>query len=250
MNIHPTQPEGGSAGGVSVVLPVYNEAECIETTLRELAGVLDGLPGAHEMIVVDDGSTDDTPAILRRLMAEWPARLRVARLEPNAGQSAAFGVGFRSARAPVIVTMDADGQNDPADLPALLAHLDDADVVCGYRARRRDTWSKRLGSRIGNGVRNAILGERIVDTGCSLKVFRAAFVRDLTMWAGMHRFLPSLCAMQGARIVQLPVNHRPRARGVSKYSNWGRLKTTIGDLLAVRWMKRRYRRFTVGAMQA
>jgi dolichol-phosphate mannosyltransferase len=164
-------------------------------------------------------------------------------LTPNSGQSAAFGVGFQYAKHPIIVTMDADGQNDPADIPLLLDGLEDADVCCGYRHNRQDTASKRLASRIGNRIRNAFLGSDIIDTGCSLKAFRADFVRHLTMHDGMHRFLPNLCAMQGARINQIPVNHRPRTSGVSKYTNFGRLLKTVPDLLAVRWMKTRTRRF-------
>ncbi len=228
---------------ISVVLPVYNEAACIEATLRELYGVLQAGPWTFEVLAVDDGSTDETGQILSRLACAYPS-LRVVRLTPNSGQSAAFGVGFRLSRHGIIVTLDADGQNDPADVPRLLAGMDGADLCCGYRQRRQDTWSKRIGSRIGNGVRNAALGEAIVDTGCSLKAFRADYVRHLTMWEGLHRFLPSLCLMQGARVRQIPVNHRPRTRGTSKYTNWGRLKKTVWDLFAVRWMKRRFKRFT------
>jgi hypothetical protein len=229
---------------ISVILPVYNEESCIESTLRELFGTLAGIPRGSEVLAVDDGSTDGTPAILRRLAGEFPA-LRILRLSPNSGQSAAFGAGFRAARHGVVVTLDADGQNDPADIPALLAELDTCDLCCGIRRRRRDSWAKRWGSRIGNGFRNAVLREEIRDTGCSLKAVRGEWVRDLPMVAGMHRFLPSLCLMQGARVRQIPVNHRPRSGGRSKYTNLGRLKVTVRDLLAVHWMKSRFRRYTV-----
>ena len=138
--------------------------------------------------------------------------------------------------------MDADGQNDPSDIPALVAKLDSCDLCCGYRVRRRDTWSKRFGSRLANAVRNRFLHEKIRDTGCTLKAFRADFARALPMqFRGMHRFLPALLAMGGARIEEIPVNHRPRAAGQSKYTNWGRLKETLWDLWAVRWMQKRHR---------
>lgn len=235
--------------GVSIVLAVYNEEACIETTLRELFGTLKTQPLPYEVLAVDDGSTDGTASLLRRLANEFPA-LRVLRLTPNSGQSAAFGAGFRKARYDLLVTMDADGQNDPADIASLLAGLEGCDVCCGIRRQRKDNWRKRWGSRLGNGFRNAVLREDIRDTGCSLKAFRTKWVRDLPMWTGMHRFLPSLCLMQGARVQQIPVNHRPRTHGVSKYTNLGRLKVTVRDLLAVRWMKSRYRRFSVTETEA
>jgi len=236
--LHPPRP------GVSVVLPVYNEIACVEQTLRELSSVLQQhVPAAHEILAVDDGSQDGTDALLCRLAKELPG-LRVLRLDPNSGQSAAFDAGFRAAEHETIVTMDADGQNDPADIPALTARLSDCDLCCGYRAARQDTWSKKIGSRIGNAVRNQLLRETIRDTGCSLKAFRADFVKGLPMFHGMHRFLPALCQMRGARIEQVPVNHRPRTAGLSKYTNFGRLKTVFADALAVRWMQRRTRRFS------
>jgi glycosyltransferase involved in cell wall biosynthesis len=234
---------GSNDVGVSVVLPVYNEAECIESTVRELIPALDGLGRRYEVVAVDDGSTDATPSILLRLKAEFSA-LRVIALTPNSGQSAAFQAGFRHARGRHIVTMDADGQNDPAEIPRLLEGLAGSDCCCGYRAKRQDTFSKRVGSRIGNGIRNWALGEAIVDTGCSLKAFKREWVQDLALWHGLHRFLPSLCLMKGAVVTQIPVRHRPRLSGTSKYTNFGRLRKTIWDLMAVRWMKARYRRFT------
>ena len=205
---------------ISVVLPVYNEEGCIEPVLRELLAVLDGVAEPWEVIAVDDGSRDQTPVILRRLRAEFP-RLRVLTLVRNGGQSAAFGAGFRAARGEWLVTLDADGQNDPADLPALLARRDGADAICGFRARRRDTWSKRLGSRLANAVRNSVLSEEVVDTGCALKVFRRGLVADLPVWNGMHRFFPTWFAMKGAVIRQLPVNHRPRVHSQERHDDRG-----------------------------
>lgn len=216
----------------------------MRAVLYELIDVLREMDERAEIVAVNDGSTDETHRILKSLRAEI-SELRVLSLVPNAGQSAAFGVGFQEARGRLIVTLDADGQNDPADIPRLLAELQTHDCCFGYRARRKDSLSKRVGCRIGNGVRNRVLGESIVDTGCSLKVFPAAYVRHLTMWTGLHRFLGSLLGMQGASIAQIPVNHRPRSGGKSKYTNIGRLKQTVWDLMAVRWMQRRCPRFVV-----
>ena len=232
---------------VSVVIPAYNEEEIVASTLRELASALASMKGrSWEAIAVDDGSSDGTLGALNRLRSEMP-ELRVFAIRPNSGQSAAFGVGFRHARGSIVVAMDADGQNDPADIPTLVNALAECDCCCGYRAERRDTFGKRIGSKFANWMRNAVLGEDIIDTGCSLKAFRAEFVRDLTMWKGAHRFIPSLLMMKGARIRQIPVRHRHRAGGRSKYSNWGRLRKTTWDLMGVKWLKSRYPRFNVEA---
>lgn len=229
---------------LSVVLPAYNEASCLEGTVRELVGVLDSSGHEWEIVVVDDGSTDRTPGILRNL-AESISGLRWIRLKKNSGQSAAMVAGFRESRGDAIVTMDSDGQNDPADIPRLVSELDGCDCCCGYRASRQDTASKRLASRLANVVRNAVLGENIIDTGCSLKAFKAELVRELNVWDGMHRFFPTLFMMKGARIKQIPVRHRPRQGGRSKYTNWGRLWRTIRDLRGVLWLKARSRPFKV-----
>lgn len=238
-------PAGNSAPAISAILPAFNEAPCIETVVQELLEVLRGLGRPFEVIAVDDGSTDATYALLAALAAREP-EVRVLRLTPNSGQSAALGAGFRAARGPVLVTLDADGQNDPADIPRLVERLSECDVCCGYRTRRQDTWSKRAGSRLGNFFRNLFLKERIRDTGCTLKAFRAAWARDLPLqFRGLHRFLPALMVMAGARLEEQPVGHRPRAAGASKYTNWGRLKETVWDVWAVRWMQKRIRRYRV-----
>lgn len=238
----PASGEGaGPPPDLSVILPAYNEEACIEAVVREAAGVLRGLGRTFELLVVDDGSTDATADRLRALAADLP-ELRALRLADHAGQSAALGTGFREARGAVFVTMDADGQNDPADIPALVARLDACDMCCGVRVRRQDAWSRRIGSRLANAVRNRVLRESIRDTGCTLKAIRAEWARRLPMqFRGMQRFLPALMVMEGARIEQMSVTHRPRAAGASKYTNWSRLAETLGDLWAVRWMQKRRR---------
>lgn len=230
---------------ISVVIPAYNEADCIEGTVREVIEVMRRVGRPFEVLAVDDGSTDDTAARLRKLARAEP-HLRVFRLIPNSGQSAAMKAGFSHARGRILVTLDADGQNDPADIPRLLEKLEGCDMVCGIRQKRRDTLAKRLGSRLANAVRNLVLHENILDTGCTLKAFWADWSHGLPLeWRGLHRFLPTLAALRGARIEQIAVRHRPRTAGRSKYTNWGRLKETLWDLMTVRWMQKRYRRFII-----
>ncbi len=242
-------PDGSLPVELSILIPAYNEEACLGALIRETACVLHGLGRSFEILVVDDGSTDWTPRLLNDLRAEV-SELRAVRLVANSGQSAALLAGFRAARGKMLATLDADGQNDPSDIPALIAKLDSCDLCCGYRASRQDSWSKRIGSRLANAVRNRILRENIRDTGCTLKAFRAEWARELPMqFRGMHRFIPALLAMAGARIAEIPVHHRPRAAGESKYTNWGRLKETLWDLWAVRWMQKRYRSIRTEAIQ-
>lgn len=226
---------------VSLVIPVYNEGDAIVRVLEETTQVLEGLSCLYEVIVVNDGSNDNTVARITACSQQHPG-IRWVSLSHNSGQSAAFGVGFRECRGRVVVLMDGDGQNDPHDIPMLLEGLRECDACCGYRVRRCDTWSKRVASRLANRVRQWVLRDDIEDTGCSLKAVRAEFIEDLPMqFCGMHRFLPALWQMQGARIRQIPVNHRARAGGQSKYNNLDRLKESIRDLWAVCWMRQRYR---------
>ena len=229
---------------ISIVIPVYNEQECIESSLREVFGVVGEIDAEVEVLAVDDGSTDDTPNILKSLAADNSC-LRVLRLKPNSGQSAALGTGFREARGEVIVMLDADGQNDPADIPELVEGLKESDMCCGYRANRQDTWARRYGSKLANWCRDKLLGDGIIDTGCTIRAVKAGYLRDLAIWNGMHRFIPALAMMKGAKIKQIPVNHRARTAGTSKYTNFGRLRVTIADLFAVRWMQKRHRNFDV-----
>ncbi len=229
---------------LSIVIPIYNEEACLNDLLREVMAVVGCDPRRVEILVVDDGSTDGTPRILRRWQQECRA-LRVLTFAANAGQSAAMAAGFRAASMDHVVAMDGDGQSDPADIPRLAALLDEYPVVCGYRTRRHDTWSKRWGSKLANAVRRRVTGDRIIDIGCSLKAFHRRPLQDIPYFEGSHRFLPVLLAMQGCSITQIPVHHRPRSGGTSKYSNWGRLRRTWIDLLGVRWLQNRTLRYLV-----
>lgn len=230
---------------LSLIIPVFNEEASIGEVLEEAVEVLDGLRQPYEILIVNDGSTDETRKVLDSARSKFQG-LRVFHGRPNCGQSAAFGVGFRKCRGQIAVLMDGDGQNDPHDIPVLIQALEANDACCGFRASRKDTFAKRAGSRIANAVRQRILQDGIRDTGCSLKAIKTEFVRDLPMaLRGMHRFLPALLRMRGAKITQVPVHHRPRAGGKSKYTNLGRLRETVRDLRAVRWMQKRYRRYTV-----
>jgi dolichol-phosphate mannosyltransferase len=230
---------------ISIVVPLYNEVDNVTPLLGEIADAMAG-QASFELICVDDGSSDGS---FEALCAARDARpwLRVVRLPRNQGQSAALVAGFRGARGDLVVTLDADLQNDPADIPRLLAALEDGaeglgacDMVSGIRANRRDTWSRRWASRIANRVRNAVVGDRVQDVGCSLKAYRREFLVKLPPFNGLHRFLPALLEIQGARIREIPVHHRPRIHGVSKYSINNRLWRGLHDLVGVRWLQRRW----------
>ncbi len=224
---------------VSIVVPAYNEGESVPVLAREIRDALTAAGIPYELLFVDDGSTDSTPEVLAHLAGEDRA-IRVLRQRPNPGQSAALAAGWQAARAPVVVTLDADLQNDPADIPRVLEALSGYDVVSGVRVKRQDTWLRRLSSRIANGVRNRLTGESVTDVGCTLRACRVEFLRELPMFTGMHRFLPTLLKLAGARITEVPVGHRPRRFGTTKYGIWNRLWRGLVDLMAVRWMQTRW----------
>lgn len=225
---------------LSLVVPAFNEVENVPILVGEIRAALDGVRPDWELLLVDDGSTDGTLAAMRREAGLEP-RVRVLRHLRNAGQTAALATGFRAARGEVVVTLDADLQNDPADIPRFLAELERGfDVVSGVRTNRRDSFVRRASSRIANAVRNWATDERIADVGCSLKAYRSEFLRDLPLFTGMHRFLPTLVRWNGARVTEIDVRHRPRLHGVAKYGIGNRLFRALADLFAVRWMRKRW----------
>ena len=248
----PEEPAADGGTGpleLSIVVPVRDEAGNILPLIDEIRAALAGV-ARYEIVYVDDGSRDATPGRLVEARAR-AGELRVYRHETSCGQSAALATGIRAARAPLIATLDGDGQNDPADIPALLsAWRTGGDsgpmrMLAGHRARRRDRWSKRAASRVANAVRSLLLGDATPDTGCGLKLFpREAFLA-LPYFDHMHRFLPALMLREGWPTVSVPVNHRPRERGRSKYGVGDRLWVGIVDLLGVMWLMRRRRRARV-----
>jgi len=225
-----------------VVVPVFEERDNLEPLHRELSSALADVPGGVELIYVNDGSRDGSAELLADL-AKRDERVRVLHFAENCGQSAAFAAGFEAARGEVVATLDADLQNDPADLPRLLAALDRADVVNGVRQGRQDGFVRKLSSRIGNGFRNWVTRETVTDVGCSLRVMRASYLRRVKLYRGMHRFLPTLLRLEGARVIELPVAHRPRRHGRSKYGIANRLFVGVADVFAVRWMQQRQLRW-------
>ena len=229
---------------LSVVVPVCNEAENVEPLAREIDAALQGRN--YEMIFVDDGSTDETAANLKKLKSSLPA-LRVLSHSFRSGQSAAVASGVRAARAAWVATLDGDGQNDPADIPRLLAARDSSGgrgvqlFMGNRRASRKDTAWRRLQSRIANGVRSGMLGDDTPDTGCGIKLFSRDVFMDLPRFDHMHRFLPALFQRHGARVVSVPVSHRERTRGTSKYGMLNRAWVGIVDIIGVMWLRRRYK---------
>jgi dolichol-phosphate mannosyltransferase len=227
---------------ISVVIPAYNEAENLPILLAELRPALAAAGRTWEIVLVDDGSSDGTA---ERMCAEASAdpRIRPVLLAANSGQSAALAAGFAHMRGRVIVTLDADLQNDPADLPRLLAALEQADVVSGIRTNRQDSAVRLISSRLANGFRRAVLGDRVTDIGCSFKAYRREALEGLPMFVGVHRFLPALCVFRGARLAEVELAHRPRRHGVSKYGVGNRLWRGLHDLVGVHWLKSRLVRY-------
>lgn len=215
---------------ISVVIPFYNEEENVANVLQEIREC----QPAAEIIAVDDGSRDETWKIIKSFND-----VRGLRFAKNCGQSAAMLAGLKAAKGTICVTMDGDGQNDPADINQLVEGLQTADVVCGYRAKRQDTFNRRLASRIANTIRRFFLHDGVRDTGCSLKAFRKEAVDELIPFNGLHRYLPAFFLNAGLTVSEAPVNHRPRTKGISKYSNWDRALRGIYDLIGVSWYLKR-----------
>jgi len=222
---------------LSVVVPVYNEERSVELLYDEIAAALDPLDHEWEAVFVDDGSTDGSFAALTRLHSRAP-NVRVVRLRRNFGKAAALAAGFAQASGDVIATLDADGQDDPAELPRLLAKLDEGyDLVSGWKVRRRDPWRRRLVSRVFNAVTGWISGVRLHDMNCGFKAYRAEVVRGLPLYGELHRFIPVLAHERGYRVTELAVNHRPREHGRSRYGIERYLRGFF-DLITVTFMGR------------
>jgi glycosyltransferase involved in cell wall biosynthesis len=228
--------DGEPGPDVSIVVPLYNEVDNVEELHRQLTAALDPLGRTFELVLVDDGSTDGTRERLLALEATDP-RVRPVLLRRNFGQTAAFSAGFDRSRGDVVVTSDGDLQNDPADMPALLARLeeDDLDMVCGWRRERKDPLSKRIPSFFANRIISWATGVRLHDYGCSLKAMRGEVARGIRLYGEMHRFIPAVASWMGVRLAEVPVNHRPRTHGRSKYG-LGRTVRVLLDLFTVRFL--------------
>lgn len=229
---------------ISVVVPAYNEVENLAPLFAEMRAALEATGRTWEIVMIDDGSSDGTAEALTAESAKDP-RIVSLLLEKNAGQSAALAAGLSRARGEIVVTLDADLQNDPADLPRVLAALEAADVVSGIRSDRQDTWVRLVSSRIANTVRRNVLGDPVTDIGCSFKAYRREVLVGLPMFVGVHRFLPALCVFRGARFAEVRLSHRARRHGVSKYGVGNRLWRGIADLVGVQWLKTRLVKYRI-----
>lgn len=225
---------------ISVLIPVYNEEESIPILYAELKEVLKGLGHPYEIIFVDDGSRDGSREVIRKLKRRDDS-IKLISFERNYGQSAALKVGFERAGGDIIITMDADLQNDPADIPRLLSYLQMGyDLVTGWRKERKDSLGKRVASLLANWIRNKITQEEIRDIGCMLKVYRREKVKELKLYNGLHRFLPTLLKMESAKVLEVEVSHRERKFGKSKYGIRNRMFKPFIDTLVVLWMKKNF----------
>jgi len=223
---------------ISIVVPVYNEEKNLPILIPQIADVMQRLGRKYEIILVDDGSTDNSFNVITTLAKQY-IELRYIRFNSNSGQSAAFDAGFKTAVGEIIVTLDSDLQNNPEDIPNLLSHIPEYDIVCGWRVKRQDSLVRKFSSRIANSIRNLFIKDGIHDTGCSLKAYKKEWLAKIKLYNGMHRFLPALLQIEGARILEVEVSHNPRHYGSSKYNIRNRLFAVIYDMLAVQWMHRR-----------
>jgi len=229
---------------LSIVIPVFNEVENLEPLVCKTEKAIAPLQKSWELIFVDDGSSDGSFEEIVRLKARFPF-IRGIKFDRNHGQTAAMDAGIRASRGSTIITMDADLQNDPSDIPLLLEAMSRADAAVGWRFVRNDNLIRRLSSRFANWVRNLISEEEIHDIGCSLKAFKAETAKKLKLFEGMHRFLPTLVKLDGGKVEEVKVSHHPRTRGTSKYNIWNRIFRSFLDLLAIRWMKWRNLRYKI-----
>lgn len=224
---------------ISVVVPVYNEEENLPVLVPQIAEVLKPLGKTYEMIFVDDGSRDQSRRLLKEMVSQYP-QIRILGFKKNCGETAAGAAGIKEARGRIVITIDADLQNDPKDIPRMLDYLKEYDMVTGWRQKREDSWVKRITSRIANRIRNSLSGEEIQDSGCTFRAYKRECLREIKLYKGMHRFLPTLVKMEGYRVIEIPIAHHPRKFGVSKYTTWNRMWRAFIDLLAVKWMKSRH----------
>ena len=229
---------------LSLIIPCYNEEENVPTLLQRVAGAMAALQRPFEVILIDDGSTDRTPALLAEGMKQYPW-LRVLRMQKNGGQSAAFEAGFAAARGEIIASVDADLQNDPEEIPRLVPLLDseNVDMITGWRKDRKDTSFRRWQSRQANRIRNWVTQETVNDSASSLKVYRAHAVKGLKLFRGAHRYFPTLVKARGYKVFETPVKHSPRFAGTAKYGFGNRAFVGIYDLIGVRWLKSRWLRY-------
>jgi dolichol-phosphate mannosyltransferase len=224
---------------ITVVVPCYNELDNLVPLIDELRGVLDPLGRTYEILYVDDCSKDGTTDRLISLCKEY-ACLRVVRHKSNFGESAGELTGFECARGSIIITIDADLQNDPADIPEMLRRLESADAICGVRRKREDSLSKKISSRVANKVRHWLLNDDIHDAGCTYRALRRDALNELPRFRALHRFLPSILKWHGYRVEEMLVNHRPRTKGLSKYGVGNRLWVGIYDIFGMRWYRKRF----------
>ncbi len=232
-------PESGIE--LSIVIPIYNEEENIIPLVGEILSALKDFKESYEILLVDDGSKDNSFPLMKQLHEEYPDIVQYVSFTENNGQTAAFIAGFRASRGRLVATLDGDRQNDPTDLPGMIDKLNtsDVDMVNGIRKKRQDNWVRKISSKIGNGFRNRLTKEQVSDVGCSIRVMKRECVAEIPCFNGLHRFFPTLVRMKGFKITEIPVNHRERTLGVSKYGVLNRAFVGFHDTLAVRWMLKR-----------
>ena len=229
---------------ISIVAPVYNEEENLPILVAQLVDVLKPLGKSYEMIFVDDASTDRSRSLLKEMVSRYP-QIRIVGFKKNCGETAAGAAGLKAAGGDIVITIDADLQNDPKDIPMMLDYLKEYDMVTGWRQKRDDSWVKRITSKIANRIRNGLSGETIRDSGCTYRVYKRECLENIKLFKGMHRFMPTLVKMEGFRVIEVPIAHHPRQFGVSKYTTWNRMGRAFIDLMAVRWMKSRHIRYEI-----
>ena len=229
---------------LTVLIPVRNEAENVEPLLDELIPVLEGLGKTYEVIFVDDGSTDGTYERLCHLRPRFP-HVHLIKLAAAYGKTAALVAGWDRARGEIIVIMDGDLQNDPHDIPNMISQIPPYDLVCGYRTKRQDSWFRRMQSRIANWVRNRVIHDRIRDSGCAFQALRHEALHTQKFYLGLHRFLPAIFLLEGYKVVEVPVRHRPRRHGKGKFNMRNRIVRAFDDMMAVRWLQSRKIRYDI-----